>query len=192
VEELQNRVKPMSAPDIASKGNAEALSASAEGGVPPEQIPSQQQFVNRYLDVERAVAAKLDECLGKSHRILWNRRLGGALYDAVLCSYDNDEPDVIVEIKYIQKGFRYGWLWETATRVLASTELYIAVTRRRAVGVVLVVLSSESVITSTLRSARDRVLENLNKIQAEGKIELIVEHELADLPCSRLSFIVRR
>jgi hypothetical protein len=78
--------------------------------------------VKAYLDAERALFAKMTECLPLSTEMLTHQRSDGVEYDAILRLKPNER--VIVEVKYIRKGFNRGWLSESVNELTAKTALF--------------------------------------------------------------------
>jgi hypothetical protein len=190
VEYQEKKLVRMSPVEIQRKAQAE-VDFLAEETAPIESIESEAR---KYRAVEETMLAKVEECFSRTYEVLVNRRLGPTEYDAILQSHSDDTRDVIVEIKFIQKGFKYGWLREVASRVTTGTQLYRSRTGRRARSVVLIILGE--ILTEPARRGRERkemrdtVLQELGQLGAKLKIHFIEARDIQDIDCLRLGILL--
>ena len=75
--------------------------------------------------------------------MLVNQTLGTAEYDAILQAQRSTDPDVVIEIKYIRRGFKSAWLRESAMRIALADQLYEARLKRHSVPLLIVIFSEE-------------------------------------------------
>ena len=96
--------------------------------------------LDAYLDAERALFARMNECLGPDVHIQTNQRVGNVEYDAIV-RLGPDER-VIVDVKYIRKGFNSGFLAETVNGLTARTALYASRFSAPSRAVLVIILAS--------------------------------------------------
>jgi hypothetical protein len=137
--------------------------------------------------VESAFYKKVRECFGTEYRLLVNQRLGTAEYDAILQALRPTEPDVVIEIKYIRRGFKYPWLRESAMRLALANEVYDARLKRNSIPVLIVIFAAEEVFQqSEFQDLRAKAQSDLGQRGVGVRIEYISEVELPTMSCEQL------
>jgi hypothetical protein len=136
VEKKHRELQNMSRQEVEDKASKEAERL--------EDLPMHARAVSPptssiYLAIESAVLDRLRRCFGAN--VQSNQRLGKAEFDAIVKS---GSERIIVEIKYIRKGFYQGWLNESLSSLGIRTQLYSDTFSRTARGVLLIVLGPDS------------------------------------------------
>ena len=145
----------------------------------------------KFVAVEQEFQGRVRECIQDSYGILNNQRLGSAEYDVILQSLRSSEPDGIIEIKYITKGFKHSWLRESAMRLSLATELYETRLGRRSRPLLLVIFSTDDLRErSEFRSLKETVMADLALRSTPIRIEVLSEKEVSQLPCDQLRRLV--
>jgi hypothetical protein len=183
--EYQKLVK-MNEEQIRNKSQAEADSVPEQ----PAPLAARESQANKYREIETKILTKIEGCFSRSYKVLLNRRLGATEYDAVLCSYSDDSPDLIIEIKFVPKGLRYGWLRDVCVSFTTRTQLYRLRTGRDARGIVLVVFASGELLGEEAMTIKEKVLEELGELGADLKIAFLREEDLESLDCLRLGMLL--
>ncbi len=131
----EEKLKQMSPREIDNKDIVEAQQ-EVEFGL--EEFKPQRNMIDKYTTIEGRVEFFLRKCFPPGVcTFLPNRRIGSAFYDLVIQFVGINSPDLIIETKYTQKGYRSGWVFETATRVLFSKERYEVTLKRKAIAFIL-------------------------------------------------------
>ena len=191
VDKLERQVEGMTEAQIqqnaVSEGEADIEPATVAGEA-VEELSARPSSSARgaYLSIERALIDKLSACFGRSYRVLANRRVGAAEYDAVLAAYDDHTVDVIFEIKYARRGFGYGWISETAKRVVLSSELYAQLTGRANFPVVLVVAPRDVLAKKDVALYKERIYRDAEVSRSTLALHFLDEETIRDLSCDQL------
>ena len=96
-----------------------------------------------------------------------------------------DIHHVILEIKYIRKGFGYGWLRESLMKTVTGAELYARTFKTKAWPALLIVLAGDEGRGNIDRRVREARLL-LVELGLAGKIAVINETAIHQLPCEKL------
>jgi len=185
VEKQERELRSMTAEEVTEKADAD---------IQPEMSSGTRLVKDALADklraVESALYNKVWECFGASHRLLVNQTLGTAEYDAILQPLSSTDPDVILEIKYIRKGFKYAWLRESAMRLALAAQLYDARLKRRSIPVLAVIFSEEASQQSEVQEIRARAEINLRQRGVGVRIEYISEAAIPNMPCEELKSLI--
>jgi len=187
VQKLTKELEQMSPEEVKAKAQIEIESTEEA----PQVVANGESSapVNRLLAVEAAVVQRFSECLGPSLKVMYNQRLGDVEYDAIIRLKPNRR--VILEIKYIQRGFRHGWLTESINNLAAKTTLYSNTFSRNATGVLLIVLAAGAQpltrrvtdFSQQLRTSQPARFSNL-------RIHAIDEAVISTISCNQLKAIL--
>jgi hypothetical protein len=186
-EKLDKELKAMSPEQIETKAkndleNAEEL----EPALRAIQSPS---AVSSVLAVEQALIGRISSCLGPSMKVMSNQRLGNVEFDAIIRAKSTKR--IILEIKYIRKGFNRGWLSETVNNLASRMALYRKTFDESTSGLLLVVIATSDSplsrkvmeISEELRISHPSRLDNI-------RIRTIYEADIAAMSCLELRTIV--
>ena len=84
-----------------------------------------RNLLDKYADIEDDIFNKIRKCISKKdYKVKTNQRLGNVFFDGVIQNNDISQSDLILEIKYASKGYKGGWVIETANRVLLGLDVY--------------------------------------------------------------------
>jgi hypothetical protein len=127
IAKARHEMQSLSPQQVAAKAAAEVFAAGDEAPATNELesvTSSSDDNVKRYLEVEAKLGGAVEKCLGRNYVVLRNRQIGAAFFDILVQHRSGDGPDLSIEIKYARKGFRYGWVSESALRALLGSTLY--------------------------------------------------------------------
>jgi hypothetical protein len=160
------------------------IEAEVERDSSPDQPPmSLISSTKHYRDVELNLQLRLSNCFSDSHNLRTNQRLGNAEFDVILESKLPHRADVIVEVKYLRKGFRFGWMRESASRLLLATDLYEDRIQRKTSPLLLLVTGPELQLGhDTLDDLKERLPQQLSRC----RIAVLKEEEISSSTCDRL------
>jgi hypothetical protein len=189
VKKLGLELHTMSAEEVSAKAIAEV-----EDDAEPLPTPSQNAAASSaslYLDIENTLYSKILKCCGQTHNVLVRQSMGAARYDAILVPLDQStrQTDVIVELKYIQRGFRASWLSESVNRLAVSTELYSNTTSRKVTAVLIIVLAT-SATTARNEKLKDLALMDVARSGIELRVEYVSEVVFREMKCDHLKHLI--
>lgn len=104
-------------------------------------------IVNEALDVEKQFLTRATSVYSKKYDVLTEKVINGAFVDIALQGKSNFTKDFLLEIKYIKKGFNYGWLREVALKLRYISSLY-SQSENRIPNTILIVVSSSDVLNN--------------------------------------------
>jgi hypothetical protein len=186
-EKLGKELKAMSPQQIETKAKNDLEDAEElEPALRAVQSPS---AVSSVLAVEQALIGRISSCLDSSMTIMTNQRLGNIEFDAIIRVKSTKR--IIVEIKYIRKGFNRGWLSETVNNLASRMALYTKTFDESTSGLLLVVIATSNSplsrkvmeISEELRISHPSRLDNI-------RIQTIYEAHISTISCLELRKIV--
>ena len=139
--------------------------------------------VGAYLDAERALFARMGECLGPDVQIQTNRLVDDVEYDAIVLG---PRQRVIVDFKYIRKGFNSGFLAAAVDGLIARTALYARrfSTPSRAV-LIIILASPNSIFVEKIENLKASLRADRPPLACVG-IHCITKEEIPALTCQRV------
>ena len=138
-----------------------------------------------FRKVEQQVRDRLVGCFGDSYTVRANQRLGNAEYDVILESKTINTTDVIIEIKYIQKNFHFGWLRENVSRLILANDYYVERLKRSAVSLLLVVTAESAQLSDdSFKKMKLGVLTRSIYSKTTWRVERLSETEITSLSCA--------
>ena len=148
---------------------------------PAEVVSAATEFRN----VEQRVQDRLASCFGDSYKVRANQRLGNAEYDVILESRAINVPDVIIEVKYIRKGFHSGWLRDNLNRLILANDYYVERLKRNAVSLLLIVTaeSAQPLSDDSFEKMRLKVQSAIHS-KTIWRLERLPEMDVASLSCA--------
>jgi hypothetical protein len=191
-EDLQNKkldkeLEGMSPEQIETKATNDIRNAEEpEATLTPAQSRS---AVSSALAVEQAILGRINSCLGPSMRVMTNQRLGNIEFDAIIrAKYDRR---IIVEIKYIRKGFNRGWMSETVSNLASRMALYTKTFGESTSGLFLVVIAtSNSPFAQRVGDFSEELRVSHPSRLDKIRIKTIYEADIATISCPDLRNIV--
>jgi len=161
-----------------------------------EEKPSPVVLVSKplqdYLRIENLIINKLTQCFGQDS-VLPNSRIKDTAYDVILFSGSSQRNDVLFEIKVSMARFDRSRIYGAIHQVSAGLEDYQKTTQRKAVGIVLLLLSSK-VNDETLHSNKDfveKIASEINTEKAENiQLILTTEEEFINLSGDEMKALI--
>ncbi|WP_429142201.1 hypothetical protein [Aeromonas hydrophila] len=121
-------------------------------------------FRSQYSRVEELVYSKLSKVYGNKFNVSHNKMVANVELDILLRGKSMLTKDYIVEVKYIRRGFNFGWLREVYLKNLYAKSVYSQVTNRLANTILLIVIDSEAYNEEKYNGFISRLAE-----EAEGR-----------------------
>jgi len=185
-KKAEQELRQMTKQEIEVKAVEELESVEEESEQPqavaPERVPV--SALHAYLDAERALFARMSECLGPDVHIQTNQRVGNVEYDAIVRLGQNER--VIVEVKYIRKGFNSGFLAETVNGLTARTALYASRFSVPSRAVLVIILASpNSIFVDKIENLKARLRIDRPQLASVG-IHCIPKDEIPALTCQQV------
>lgn len=188
VEKQERELHPLTPQEVEAEAREELELLEEEPQQTPPTARSSTATVNAYLGAERALFRKIEECFGPSVKLLTHTRVKGVEYDAVLRPREGER--VIVEVKYIRKGFNQGWLAESVNELTAKTALYGSRFSTPARAVLIIILaSSDETLPEKIEKLKDRLHAERSR-SSDIRIHHISESAISELSCRQLREIL--
>lgn len=184
LEEIERRLRPATQADIESKMQAEAIEELEE--VPQSEVLA---ITAKASQVEQRVAQILQDCYRHPHRILKNQRLGHVVFDLVLLSRDVPQEFIrnyTIEVKYIRKGFKFGWLRDNLFKTLYMSDIFEKETGLASFPVLMVI--GEQDVLSRIGTSEyvDRIEHEFETLGASASVVVMSDRDLEGMRCERL------
>jgi len=184
-EKLDKELKSMSPEQIEAKAKTDLEIPEEIELAMVTALPPSPSAVSSALAVEQALLGRISSCLGPSMKVLSNQRLGDVEFDAIIRA-DNSRR-IIIEIKYIRKGFNRNWVLETITNLSLRMGIYRKTFNENVNGLVLIVIATSNsplarkmmTISEELRISHPSRLDNI-------RVQTIYEAEIATISCNEL------
>ncbi len=186
VQKLERELTAMTPQQVDEKLKAD-IEEQLRTALPDEVASATTQF----RIVEQRVRDRISGCLSELYIVRANQRLANAEYDVVLESRTKDSPDVIVEIKYIRKGFHSGWLRESVSRLVLANDYYAEKLKRNVISSLLVVTAeSAQVSIDGFDNVKRHVLQLSMFSRTALRVERVTETEITSLSCAALKKMI--
>jgi hypothetical protein len=159
-KKLEEELKAMSPAQIEerAKNEVENVEQAADEPEPkPSALHASSSLVASALAVEQAIQKKLRYAFGPFGTVMGNQRLGSVEFDAII-RMKSTSP-IIIEMKYIRKGFNRGWLINTISNLTLRMAIYTKTFNENVSGLILIV------IATTGSPLARRVIEFENELQ---------------------------
>jgi hypothetical protein len=145
--------------------------------------------VSKVLAVEQGLLSRIGTCLGSSMKVLTNQRLGSVEYDAIV--RPRARQRIIVEIKYIRKGFNRGWLSETFSNLESRMALYSKTFDEGTHGLLIVVIAtSHSPLSRKVMELSEDIRRSDSSRLERIRVETIYEADIATMSCGQVRALV--
>lgn len=186
-EKLSKELTDMSPKQIETKAKNDL--EDADESEPALTAVQPHLTLSAVLAVEQALLSRIGSCLGSSMKVLTHQRLGNVEYDAIV--RPRTRQRIIVEIKYIRKGFNRGWLSETFSNLASRMALYSKTFDEETYGVLIVVIAtSHSPLARKVLELSHEVRESDASRLDRIRVETIYEADIATISCSQLKTLV--
>ncbi|MBH3426387.1 hypothetical protein [Pseudomonas alkylphenolica] len=175
LQEKKVAVRPKTEDEMALSEQSE----SPDTNVAPDKSANAAFTRARYI--EKTLARKLQHCLPAEYEVNANMLISGAEVDFVLTSSGWLDKDYLIEIKYIRKGFNFGWLSETALKLRSASALYSNATNRIPNTCLLIVVADSAWDAEKYDNLKDKFFESYPKRAAKHKIAIMSESRFEGL-----------
>jgi hypothetical protein len=184
-KKAEHELQQMTIKEVEAKARQELEGVEEDSQQPqPVGLAAFVNGVNAYLDAERALYARMNECLGPDVHIETHKRAGDVEYDAIVRLGSHER--VIVEVKYIRKGFNYGWLTESVNGLTAKTALYGSRFSTSSRPVLVIILASPNrVFVEKIETFKERLRADRPRLR-DLKIHCVAKEEIPTLTCQQV------
>ncbi|WP_336234816.1 hypothetical protein [Achromobacter dolens] len=134
-----------------------------------------------YADIEAKVTRRLQEIYHNKFDVEANKMIGGVELDVLLRGKAMLTKDYIIEVKYIRRGFNYGWLKESFLKSIYARTIYSQLTNRLPNSVLLIVLDQEAGAVEKYSSLVTRINDEALGRKGKDVITLLRKEELDSL-----------
>jgi hypothetical protein len=187
---LDVEIKKQSLRDATKDEIEEKETAEYENLKIAEESNSEAYLVNsfrgQYSEVEELVYLKFLDTYKNKHEVSHNKMIADVELDILLKGKSMLTKDYIVEVKYIRRGFNFGWLREAYLKNIYAKSVYSQITSRIPNTLLLIVIGSDAYDAEKY----DRLLHRLRSesIGRKGKdlICMITKQEFIFLHGSEL------
>lgn len=107
---------------------------------------SVKKHIAYYGEIESSVSRRFEKIYGRSNNVQQYKSINGIEIDILLRGYTPFQKDYIVELKYIRKGFNYGWLEQSYLKNILTGNHYTFATNRKT-NTLLLILTEDNVLT---------------------------------------------
>jgi hypothetical protein len=163
-----------------------ARKADEQEGVPRATPPNRKINGAIYADIEAKVTRRLQEIYHKKFDVEANKMIGGVEIDVLLRGKAMLTKDYIIEVKYIRRGFNYGWLKESFLKSIYARTIYSQLTNRLPNSVLLIILDQEAGTAEKYSSLVTRIKDEALGRRGKDVIALLRKEELDSLSVEAL------
>lgn len=138
-------------------------------------------FRSQYSKVEELVYRKLSEVYGNKFDVSRNKMVANVELDILLRGKSMLTKDYIVEVKYIRKGFNFGWLREVYLKNIYAKSVYSQVTNRIPNTLLLIVIDSEAYKEEKYNQLINRLSGETEGRKGKDLVRIITKQELMSI-----------
>lgn len=180
VEIKKQSLRDATKDEIEEKETSEYVNLQiAESGKSESHIVS--SFRSQYSRVEELVYSKLSKVYGNKFNVSHNKMVANVELDILLRGKSMLTKDYIVEVKYIRRGFNFGWLREVYLKNLYAKSVYSQVTNRLANTILLIVIDSEAYNEEKYNGFISRLAEEAEGRKGKDLVCIITKQELMSI-----------
>ncbi|PZR21088.1 MAG: hypothetical protein DI538_29855 [Azospira oryzae] len=155
--------------------------ADEQEAIPRATPPNRKINGAIYANIEAKVTRRLQEIYHNKFDVEANKMIGGVELDVLLRGKAMLTKDYIVEVKYIRRGFNYGWLKESFLKIIYARTIYSQLTNRLPNSVLLIVLDREAGEVEKYSSLVTRINDEALGRKGKDVIALLRKEELDSL-----------
>lgn len=143
VEIKKQSLRDATKDEIEEKETAEyaAQKVAEDSNLETYQVNS---FRGQYSEIEDLVYTKLASIFKNKYKVSHNQMIAGMELDILLQGKSMLAKDYIVEVKYIRKGFNFGWLREAFLKNIYAKSVYSQLTNKSPNTLLLIVIDSNA------------------------------------------------
>lgn len=180
VEIKKQSLRDATKDEIEEKETSEYVNLQiAESGNSESHIVN--SFRSQYSRVEELVYSKLSKVYGNKFNVSHNKMVANVELDILLRGKSMLTKDYIVEVKYIRRGFNFGWLREVYLKNLYAKSVYSQVTNRLANTILLIVIDSEAYNEEKYNGFISRLAEEAEGRKGKDLVCIITKQELMSI-----------
>lgn len=138
-------------------------------------------FRSQYSKVEELVYGKLSKVYGNKFDVSHNKMVANVELDILLRGKAILTKDYIVEVKYIRKGFNFGWLREVYLKNIYAKSVYSQVTNRLPNTLLLIVIDSEAYNKAKYNQLINRLSGESEGRKGKDLVCIITKQELMSI-----------
>ncbi|ATH15622.1 hypothetical protein CHL79_25985 [Delftia acidovorans] len=155
--------------------------ADEQEAIPRATPPNRKINGAIYANIEAKVTRRLQEIYHNKFDVEANKMIGGVELDVLLRGKAMLTKDYIIEVKYIRRGFNYGWLKESFLKIIYARTIYSQLTNRLPNSVLLIVLDREAGEVEKYSSLVTRINDEALGRKGKDVIALLRKEELDSL-----------
>ena len=160
-ETHKHNFKKLSQEEISEKAENEFVTLKQDEKTIVTDKVLKDEFIPKYLQLERGFFEKLMKFYYNDFRILSNYRINRFEYDIILQARSINQLDYIFEIKYYPKRYSHSNLKEAILNLGKSTKSYIESTGKKAKPILIVVVHKEDFTNNELLDLDQFAINNL-------------------------------
>jgi hypothetical protein len=138
-------------------------------------------FRSQYSKVEELVYDKLSKVYGNKFDVSHNKMVANVELDILLRGKAMLTKDYIVEVKYIRKGFNFGWLREVYLKNIYAKSVYSQVTNRLPNTLLLIVIDSKAYDEEKYNQLINRLSGESEGRKGKDLVRIITKQELMSI-----------
>lgn len=185
VEIKKQSLRSATKDEIEDKETAEYESERIAGESSAETALA-NSFRGQYSKVEELVYTKFLNAYQNNYDVSHNKMIANVELDILLQGKQMLTKDYIVEVKYIRKGFNYGWLREAYLKNIYAKSVYSQFTNRLPNTLLLIVMDSEAYNEDKYNKLLQRLKEEPEGRKGKDLVRIITKQELMSIDDSAL------
>lgn len=151
-----------------------------------KKIIPREEYIPKYIEIERKIFEVLLKNLYPDYRILSNRRLQGYEYDFIIETKENREHDFILEVKYFPNKFNKNSLKDIGIKLDLMAQVYKNTAKRKVKPILFIILKSET----KMESESSEVFNYVNTpFKDKNRIKVVVINQNDIESLNRVSII---
>ncbi|MGS0681543.1 hypothetical protein ACVBIL_10305 [Shewanella sp. 125m-7] len=135
-------------------------------------------FRREYSKVEDLVYSKFLDVYKNKYEVSHNKMIAGVELDILLTGKHMLTKDYIVEVKYIRKGFNFGWVREAYLKNIYAKSVYSQITNRLPNTLLLIVIDSDAHEEDTYNQILQRLKDEVLGRKGKDLVRVITKQEL--------------
>jgi len=164
--------------DEKQRKETEELEQTEQASIPPTQ---QNSFRRSYSQIETTVFNRMSKIYSKKYKVSQNKMIAGFELDVLFEGKSFLAKDYIVEVKYIRKGFNFGWLNESFLRNLHAQNVYAKITNKAANTLLLIIMVDEAYDENKYEKLLKRLKSNELYRKGKDMVQILTEKELENI-----------
>lgn len=138
-------------------------------------------FRSQYSKIEELVYSRLSKVYGSKFDVSHNKMVASVELDILLRGKDMLTKDYIVEVKYIRKGFNFGWLREVYLKNIYAKSVYSQMTNRLPNTLLLIVIELEAYNEEKYDQLINRLAGESEGRKGKDLVRIITKQELMSI-----------